>query len=270
MFRFLLSRRWLGLLLAVLVVSAVCVQLGRWQFHRYSDRQERNAVTRVNLRAPAVPAAQVLRIDEPPDAADEWRRAEATGRYDAGRSVVVLYRTRDGAPGVDVVTPLVTADGTAVLVDRGWIETSANGNRRPELPPPPAGTVSITGWVRIDADDDASVTDASDGSVRAISAEAIGETLPYPTYDGFLELTSEDPAVSPAPQRADEPDLSSGPHFFYGVQWWFFAGLALAFWCYFARAEYLSRRVVHSGRAGDAPPAEGSRAPADQEVRTRG
>ena len=36
---------------------------------------------------------------------------------------MVRYRTRDGTAGVDVVVPLVTADGTALLVDRGWLQT---------------------------------------------------------------------------------------------------------------------------------------------------
>ncbi len=37
--------------------------------------------------------------------------------------MIVRYRTREGASGVDVVVPLVTADGTALLVDRGWLQT---------------------------------------------------------------------------------------------------------------------------------------------------
>ena len=269
MIRFLLTRRWLGLLAAVLVVSAVCVELGLWQFHRYSARHERNTVTRANLHDPPVSVSRVMQVGEAPAAADEWRQVEATGTYDADRTVVVLYQTRDGAPGVDVVTPLVTADGTALLVDRGWVETAANGNSRPELPPTPAGTVRVTGWVRVDAEEDAAVTDAADGSVRAISAEAIGETLPYPTYGGFVDLTDEDPATEPAPQRAEEPDLSSGPHFFYGVQWWFFAALALGFWCYFARTEYVARRAaLLSPRTDDGTARTAS--PASAEISSRG
>jgi cytochrome oxidase assembly protein ShyY1 len=27
--------------------------------------------------------------------------------------------------------------------------------------------------------------------------------------------------------RAELPDLGEGPHFFYGLQWWFFAALAV-------------------------------------------
>jgi cytochrome oxidase assembly protein ShyY1 len=34
-----------------------------------------------------------------------------------------MYQTRGGRAGVDGVTPLVTVDGAAVLVDRGWLAT---------------------------------------------------------------------------------------------------------------------------------------------------
>ncbi len=43
----------------------------------------------------------------------------ATGTYDADQTVIVRNRTRDGASGIDVVVPLVTAGGATLLVDRG-------------------------------------------------------------------------------------------------------------------------------------------------------
>ena len=44
------------------------------------------------------------------------------------------------------MTPLVTADGTALLVDRGWMHTDNSGSRRGhDLPAPPTGTVTVVG-----------------------------------------------------------------------------------------------------------------------------
>ncbi len=236
-YRFLLSRRWLGLLLAVLVVSFSCYELGRWQFHRYAERHDRNAVTRANLAAAPAPLDDVMSTDAPPSSADEWRRVEVTGNYDEDRQLAVLYRTRSGAPGIDVVTPLVTSSGAAVLVDRGWQQTAGNGNQVNDLPAPPGSTVTVTGWVRLNSSNSGPRVAPSDGSVRSISSIAIAPTLPYPLYQGFLDLTDESQTVKPSPARADPPDLSGGPSFFYGVQWWFFALLAIGFWVYFAYAE---------------------------------
>ena len=49
---------------------------------------------------------------------------------------MVRYRTRDGRLGVDVVVPLVTPSGTALLVDRGWVETEPAGRTAGTSRPP--------------------------------------------------------------------------------------------------------------------------------------
>lgn len=248
-----MTRRWLGLLLAVLVVGVACVELGLWQFHRYTDRHDRNRVTEAHLSADPVPVETVMSTDEPVDEDAEWTRVEATGSYDADNTVIVRYRTRDGAPGVDVVVPLVTASGTALLVDRGWVETKGSGTDVPDVPAPPAGQVTVEGWVRVNGTGDE--TKPADGSVRAISSTALADTVPHPLFDGFVDLVEETPSADPAPELADPPDLGSGPHFFYGLQWFFFALLAFGFWIYFARTEWLAQKRATTGEAGpgDAP-----------------
>jgi cytochrome oxidase assembly protein ShyY1 len=250
--RFLLTRRWIGLIIAVVVVATGCVLLGQWQFSRYDDRQQRNDRTEANLAATPVPITQVMSTDRPPDETDEWRMVEATGVYDNAEQLTVLYRTRDGAPGVDVVVPLRLDDGAAVLVDRGWVPTARSGSADADIPAPPAGQVTVMGWVRRDAEGDG--TEPSEGRVRAISSTAIEPTLPYELYEGFLDVQDETPSVSPAPETADPPDLGSGPSFFYGLQWWFFALLAIGFLAYFARHEYrdLQQQQDHEGADGPA------------------
>ena len=261
MVRFLFTRRWLGLLLAVVVIGVACVELGRWQFRRYAERGDSNHVTEQNLEAPPVPVTRILSTTAPPSSTQLWRVVEATGTYDADAQVLVLYRTRDGAPGVDVVVPLVTDDGTAVLVDRGWVATQGNGNQAADVAPPPTGTVTVAGWVRSDADGGSDQTTPSDGSVRAISSAAIAETVPYPLYDGFLDLTEEEPRPADAPELADSPDLSAGPSFFYGVQWYFFALLAFGFWIYFAWSEYAQQTRPGDEAAPARAPASGGPSP---------
>ncbi len=257
MFRFLLTRRWLGLLLAVMVMGVVCFELGQWQLRRYAERQQTNAQISANLRADPAPIEEVMSQGAPPATEDEWRAVTTTGRYDADAQITVLYRTRDGAPGVDVVVPLVTASGTAVLVDRGWVSTSGNGNDVGPLPAPPPGTVTVTGWVRRGAEGGSNETTPADGTVRAISSDAIAAGLPYGVYDGFLQLTAEQPTVQPRPLQVPAPDLGSGPHFFYGLQWFFFAVLTFGFWCYFAWTEYqqsrAGRKQPRSERPGATP-----------------
>lgn len=242
MFRFLFTRRWLGLLLAVAVVSFGCTELGLWQFRRYAERHDSNARITANLSAAPQSVDAVMSSGVPPAAADEWRVVKASGSYDPGRQIAVLYRTRNGSPGVDLVVPLRTESGPALLVDRGWVATTGRVVTPDSLPAPPTGRVTITGWVRRNADGGSAQTTPSGGSVRAISSDAIEAAVPYDLYDGFVQVTSERPASKPAPALSLAPDLGSGPHFFYGLQWFFFAALAFAFWCYFAWSEYRTQR----------------------------
>ena len=244
MLRFLFTPRWLILLVVVVLLGLACVRLSQWQFDRYAQRKDSNTLVRTNLAADAVPVGELLGPSAEPSSGDEWRPVTASGHYDASRQLAVLYRPREGAAGVDVVTPFITDAGPAVLIDRGWIPAPSNGNTAPRLPTPAPGPVTITGWVRVDSDGSASQVQPSEGSVRAISAAAVAPSLPYPLVDGFLLLTAETPASPDAPAAADAPDLGGGPSFFYGFQWLFFALLFFGFWCYFAWAEYRQEKGV--------------------------
>jgi cytochrome oxidase assembly protein ShyY1 len=234
--KFLLTGRWLVLLLVVILVGLACVELGLWQFRRYEGKVEGNKVVRANLAADPAPVDEVMSTSAGPGDEGEWRRVRATGVYDTAHTTVILYRTHDGEQGVNIVVPLVTDSGTALLVDRGWVPTAGSADSPVDAPDPPSGTVTVTGWVRQNGT--GSSTRVSDGQARSISSDEIATTVPYPVYDGFVERTAESPSAERSPVPDDGPDISTGPHFFYGVQWFFFALLAVTFWVYFAYTEY--------------------------------
>jgi len=245
-FRFLLSRRWLFFALAIVLVAWATWWLGRWQFHRLADRKEDNAIVVANEHQSPEPVADVLGVGQPAAKADEWRLVTATGVYDTEHTIIWRYRTSDhGDPGVDVVVPLVTADGSALLVDRGWLHTPGDDSR-PEVPAPPSGTVTITGYVRVDGSGNSTRVD--DLSTRALSSVTAGPAIGHPTYGGWVHLHSEDPPPAQPLVAAELPDLGNGPHFFYGLQWWFFGVLAIFGFCYLLYDEWRTARG--GGRPG--------------------
>ena len=223
--RFLLSRRWVLFFLAVVFMAWGAVRLGEWQFHRLHDREQRNAWTERNLAAAPAPVGDVLSTDAPLSEDREYQRVRATGTYDPAGTFVVRYQTRDGDGGVDVVTPLRLDDGTAVLVDRGWMATQDPRTGPEDTPTPPAGRVEVSGWARADSTGDK--TGITDGSTREISSRAAVDLVDEPLRHGFVDLQREDPQASVALVPADKPDLGDGPHLFYGIQWWFFGALAI-------------------------------------------
>ncbi|TNM39850.1 SURF1 family protein [Nocardioides albidus] len=230
--RFLLSRRWVLFFLAIILVGWATWWLGEWQFGRLDDRKERNAIVQANEHRDPAAVADVLAPGREVAEADEWRLVTARGEYARDDTVVVRYRTRNGYPGVEVVVPLVTADGTALLVDRGWYGTDDPRIEADELPAPPAGEVTVTGWVR--ADGAGGSTEVDDHSTRAIASGPIGRAIDREVFGGFLALKAEDPEPEKELAPVELPELDEGPHFFYGLQWWFFGVLAIGGFAYLA------------------------------------
>ena len=118
----------------------------------WRERRAGNAIIRTNQKSAPRPVDQVLRRGVDPSSTDQYAVVSATGTYDPSKTVIIRYQTRDGASGVDVVVPLVTSSGTALLVDRGWFATSNQGlTDASQVPAAPSGTVTVTGWVRQNA-----------------------------------------------------------------------------------------------------------------------
>lgn len=258
--RFLLSRRWILFAIAVGLLAVLAFELGQWQFRRLEDREQRNRVTEQNLTAAPRPVAGVLSPDRPVSAGEEWQRVRAVGRYQPEETVIVRYQTRDGRSGVDVVVPLVTDQGATVLVNRGWAPTENVGSTRPDVPAPPQGEVTVVGWARADATGDAA--QVAGQSTRAVSSLEIAPTLGSRVSQGFVDLQTESPAPAEPLAPAETPDVGEGPHFFYGLQWWFFAALAVFGFGYLAWDERRkARRAAQSQSARVIPPSTGSMTP---------
>ena len=259
----MLSRRWVLFALTVAVLAWLATQLGQWQFHRLEERKHENTVIKTNLRAAPLPLDRVMSTDRAPSPEDEWRRVTARGTWDDQHTIVLKYQTRDGKPGVDVVTPLVDDAGDAVLVDRGWLSTGNSGGTRPTLPAADPGTVTVTGWVRRDATGGA--TDVSDLATRAVSSLKIADAVPYPLYRGFVDLSLESPRPDVALEPVELPDdTSNGPHFFYGLQWWFFGALAIFGFFYLALDEWRQRREPPASERTKHPAVHGQHRPGDE------
>jgi cytochrome oxidase assembly protein ShyY1 len=82
-----------------------------------------------------------------------------------------------------------------------------------------------------------------------VSSEEIGRTVDYPVYAGFVDAESETPPPPDEVVRAELPDLGEGPHFFYGLQWWFFGALAVFGFGYLAWDE--RRRKLRPSENGE-------------------
>lgn len=247
-YRFLLTPRWLGYLALTLVAAALMVFLGNWQLDRYRGRTAINERIDAGTTMTPAPLRDVLpapaggpgSTGPAPAERVTWTRATATGRYDTANLVLVRGRTVDTQVGFEVLTPLVLADGTAVLVDRGWIPPVPGGGAtaQPSVPAAPSGDVTVTGRV-VSSESGGGTVERRNGKLetRRISIPRIAGQLPYPVAGGYLLLDQQTPAADPAIQAVPIGHTNNWQNFGYVVQWWLFAGVSLVGYAWVARRE---------------------------------
>ncbi len=119
--------------------------LGCWQVQRLHWKHD--LIARVDSRIHAAAVVAPVRADWPRvDAANaEYRRVFVQGTFLRDRDTRVDALTALG-PGDWILSPLRTADGDVVLVNRGFVPAGARG----QAAPAPAGVVRVEGLLRLD------------------------------------------------------------------------------------------------------------------------
>lgn len=230
MYRFL-RPRWIAFHLLVVAVVVLMVNLGLWQLRRLDERHAFNDRVTERIDEPPISIDELVPTDVANDALDvvEWRPVRATGQYLADEQVVVVNRSQGGQAGDMVVTPLRLADGRVLLVERGFVPLDRDIN------PPPSGDVSIVGRLReSQVRRRGQLTDPAEGDlteIQRLDIDRLAGQLPGPVVPMYVELTASDPPeVGDAPAPVVEPELTSGPHLSYAVQWFIFSLLAVVGW----------------------------------------
>jgi cytochrome oxidase assembly protein ShyY1 len=244
-YRFLLTRRWLGLIAAALVVSTGCVLMGWWQIDRLSGRHERNDLLERSLAAEPVAPEQLLDGSAPLDEDNEYRRVELTGRYDVAHQLLARTRPYEGRVGYYVLTPLVPESGPAMLVNRGWVPTETT-DAGPEVPEPPTGAVTVIARLR-PTEPRSTTGQPPAGQVTRIHLPTIDDQVPYPLYGAYADLETQEPKPEEVPQRIPAPEPAEGPHLAYAFQWFLFAGIALVGVGVLARREAADQTAGKTG-----------------------
>jgi surfeit locus 1 family protein len=133
-------------LIAAIGLASLTARLGVWQLDRAAQKQAIQASIDTRRDLPALPAGELARTL---DAAREqhYRRIELEGRWLADRTVYLDNRPMDGRVGFIVLTPLLMGDGSAVVVQRGWLPRDAVDRTRIAPYRTPEGTVRVLGRI---------------------------------------------------------------------------------------------------------------------------
>jgi len=138
-----------SLALATVVAAAgvvVLLGLGTWQLERRAWKADLIAARQAGFDAPAVPLPAAL----PDPAALEFHRVWVEGRFDHAHEMHLTSRFYRDKAGYQIVTPLLLADGSAVLVNRGFVPL-ANKDPATRAAGQVAGAVRVEGVVRLSA-----------------------------------------------------------------------------------------------------------------------
>jgi cytochrome oxidase assembly protein ShyY1 len=235
--RFLLRPGWMALTAVVVCFTvAAFTLLAPWQFRRAAERADRNTGIENSFTTPPQPLRSVLAAHTAPTQATEWRQVQVTGHYLPDAEMVVRLRTVQGEPAYEVLVPLRLANGSSILVDRGYLRPT-EGVRIPAYPPVPGGEVTVTGRLRADElDPQGGEVVQQDGhrQVYAVSTRTVSAATGVRLEPGYLQLVDGAPGVLSA---LPLPQLDPGPSFAYALQWIAFGLMAPLGLTYFAWLE---------------------------------
>jgi cytochrome oxidase assembly protein ShyY1 len=259
-YRFLLTPRWWGINVFVLLSIPFCIFMGSWQLGRFEARvQDHRAATEQASSArseAARPLAELLPVDK----STSGRRATATGRYD--KQFLVPGRELDNRSGFYVMTLLRTDSGKALPVVRGWLPGDADPAKAPA---PPAGEVTVTGALQASETPGDNGVSAQgglpSGQTAAISSASLVNLVPYRVYDAWVTLDKGDSGMKAVPASAPDNtglDLKAFQNLGYTGEWFVFAGFVVFMWFRLLRREL---EFARDAALGLVPDEEGVSAP---------
>lgn len=219
-------RRWVGYVILTTIFGVACVGLGMWQLSRRAEAVVEITRVQNNYDAAPVTLGELVPRRDSDDPALTWHPVTVSGTYLGEDQVLVRNRSSEQGPGFEILTPLLLADGSVFVIDRGWIDKNDKGDGPAAVPNPPQGAVTVTARLRTTEGSVPGQT-ASGNLVPTIDLSVLSNRWDVPLYTGvYGELVSETP---PAPAGAPpaKPSMSEGNHLSYAFQWMAFAILGV-------------------------------------------
>ena len=234
--------KWIAATVLVITLAALFVGLGMWQLDRLEQRQALNQVGEERMSQEATHLQLALEEAGGKIEALQYRNVYLTGVFDPSEEVLIRSQVELGQAGFHVITPLVTDEGWAVLVNRGWVplgmDTPPVGSR------PEPGRQRVEGWVQLSQVRPALAPEDLRGEqpvFNRVDIGRIGEQTPYDLAAVYVVAAGEEGVELPVP--VDPPDFTNeGSHLAYAVQWFGFAAVGLVGFYFLLR------------RKGDTPP----------------
>jgi len=213
--------RYWGFHLLALVLTGVAVALGLWQYDAWQTRREAEARDLTNV-AP-IPLTDAIGPDDPFPGNRIGQPVTLSGTWVPTGTVYISGREHDG---FWAVTPLSTANGSAIEVVRGWAQTLA------EMPEPPTGAASVTGSLQPPEGTGQVDDDAGDDVLPQLRIADAIQHVDQDLYGAYVVMSPAGAGLAEADVEAlpDAGTFTAIRNLLYAIEWWFFGAFALFVW----------------------------------------
>ncbi len=223
---------------------ALLIGLGVWQLKRLAWKE--GLIAEIETRAKGAPiplqdAIAVSRAGRDPS----YYRVRVDGRFDHAKELYLYFVTEEGV-GWHVITPLISPDGTVILVDRGFVPDALRDPAK-RAEGEIEGPVTVTGLARTPEIQGAFVPDNEVAANRWFWRDLAGMT--HALYPAGA------PAVAPFFLEAEKSDVPGGwpeggqthlelpnNHLQYAITWFLLAGALVVIYLIYVRGAYRRER----------------------------
>jgi cytochrome oxidase assembly protein ShyY1 len=191
-----------------LILFALCLSAARWQLNKGIALTKKNSIITKQISYEATLDPENIDPEK-----DQWRKFMLTGKF-SNEYKLVKNRYFEGRFGFHVLEKFDASTLGQIWIDRGWVKAGKDAKTAPAVPVASQENDLIEVRLRSEF-----ISTHPAGTLFAMPAKKnVSQTIYFDLLDGKINkpLTS-----------IDLPELSTGPHFAYALQWLFFGVMIL-------------------------------------------
>jgi surfeit locus 1 family protein len=221
-------------LLAAIALAGATARLGFWQLDRAAQKLAVQDSIDGRRGLPMLLESELARTaQEAP--VQHYRRIALEGRWLGEHTIYLDNRPMSGRVGFVVVTPLALSDGSAVLVQRGWLPRDQVDRTRLLPIVTPGGTVRVAGRVSPPPGRLYEFDKAASGVIRQNMSDVEFARETGLVLRPLSIQQTDDAAASADGLLRDWPVVAANVHMHYGYafQWFALSALTIALYVWF-------------------------------------
>jgi len=214
--------------LVLFLLACIFASLGTWQQRRAGEKL---VIEQQHQNAPP------LSLETAIARSSRFSIIEARGQYDANRHILLDNQIWQGRAGIYVFTPFFTTEGTAILINRGWLPLPPDRKTLPRITTP-ADEVVLKGMLNTPPLPGL-VLGSADRLGRAqwpqlvtyLNLPDISATLGTPLENWVVQLAKTEPGGFDG-RNWQAVYMSSSRHQGYAVQWFALLAACAVMWVF--------------------------------------